>query len=354
MVKFYTIIFFTFFLITGLSSVGKQVIARNQQRDADLTQALEQIKDENEINLIYDPVLIRGIKVDPLLLETSAGIDEKLTSLLGSVGLSFQVLEENTYAIVKLKSDDITVTGTVTSVEDGSAIPGVTVVVEGVGTGVITDLDGNYRMEVPSEESILTFSFIGFKTIQQKVGTSSVIDVAMEPDIKELSEVVITAIGLESDKRALGYSIHNVDTDDIIKSRETNLSAALSSKAAGVQVISASGSPGASATVRIRGSRTASSGNEPLYVVDGVPINNNTSGNGIIGVDVSNRAIDINPNDIEKVTILKGPSATVLYGSRAANGAIMINTKRGKMGTPTVTLTSTYGLSEVNKLPEKQ
>ena len=354
MVKIYAIIFYLLFLSTGLSSVGKQVIARNQQRDADLTQALEQIKDENEINLVYDPVLIRGIKIDPLLLESSAGINEKLTTLLGSVGLSFQVLEENTYAIVKIKSDDITVTGTVTSAEDGSTIPGVTVVVEGVGTGVVTDIDGKYRLEVPSEESILTFSFIGFKTIQQKVGTSSVIDVAMEPDIKELSEVVITAIGLESDKRALGYSIHNVDTDDIIKSRETNLSAALSSKAAGVQVISASGSPGASATVRIRGSRTASSGNEPLYVVDGVPINNNTSGNGIIGVDVSNRAIDINPNDIEKVTILKGPSATVLYGSRAANGAIMINTKRGKMGTPTVTLTSTYGLSEVNKLPEKQ
>jgi TonB-dependent SusC/RagA subfamily outer membrane receptor len=240
---------------------------------------------------------------------------------------------------------DITVSGKVISQEDNSPIPGVTVLVKGLGTGVITDLDGNYTITLPSSESILIFSFIGFVAVERKVGNKTEMNIVMEPDVKQLSEVVITAIGLETDKRELGYSIHNVDTEELLKSREGNISSALSAKAAGVQVISSSGSPGASASVRIRGSRSITGDNEPLYVIDGVPVNNTSTGNGIASVDVSNRAIDINPNDIAKITILKGPSATVLYGSRAANGVIMINTKRGRTGSPIVTATSSFGIS---------
>ncbi len=336
--------------------IAKQLVSMSQLGETDLIGFLEQLREENNIYIVYEPALVRGLKIDPMVLQGREGVEETLKALLTPVGLNYQVLKENTYAIVKAGANtaEIKVTGKVTSSEDNSPIPGVTVVIKGSGTGVITDLDGNYAITLPSSESILTFSFIGFVTVEKKVGNLTELNIAMEPDVKQLSEVVITAIGLESDKRQLGYSIQNVDTDDLINSRETNISSALSAKAAGVQVITSSGSPGASASVRIRGSRSITGGNEPLYVIDGVPINNTSTGNGIASVDVSNRAIDINPNDIAKITILKGPSATVLYGSRAANGVIMINTKRGKTGSPTVTLTSTYGVSEVNKVPRMQ
>jgi TonB-linked SusC/RagA family outer membrane protein len=350
----------SFIFLFSLSVVARlsatQLISMEQLGDTDLIGVLEQLREENDIFIIYEPALVRGLKIDPIALDGKQGIEATLTALLTQVGLDFQILKENTYAIVKAgkNAQDITVSGKVISLEDNSAIPGVTVVIKGTETGVITDLDGNYTINLPSSESVLIFSFIGFVSVERKVGNKTTLNIEMELDVKQLSEVVITAIGIESDKRELGYSIQNVDTDDLLKSRETNISSALSAKVAGVQVISSSGSPGAAATVRIRGNRTANGSNEPLYVIDGVPISNSTSGNGIIGVDVSNRAIDINPNDIEKVTVLKGPSATVLYGSRAANGAIMINTKRGKVGAPVITYNASYGISEVTRLPPRQ
>ncbi|MEQ8547936.1 MAG: SusC/RagA family TonB-linked outer membrane protein [Cyclobacteriaceae bacterium] len=328
----------------------------NQTRGTDLIGFLEQLRKENNIYIVYEPALVRGLEIDPTILIGIPGIEEKLEALLVPVGLDYQILRENTYAVVKARTNvqDITVSGRVISQEDNLSIPGVTVSVKGTATGVVTDFDGNYSIKLPSPESVLVFSSIGFVTVEQMVGNVTELDIVMKLDTKQLSEVVITATGTESDKRQLGYSIENVDTEDILKSRETNISSALSAKAAGVQVTTSSGSPGASASVRIRGSRSITGGNEPLYVIDGVPVNNSSTGNGIASVDVSNRAIDINPNDIAKITILKGPSATVLYGSRGANGVIMINTKRGKTGAPTVTLTSAYGVSEVNKLPPMQ
>jgi TonB-linked SusC/RagA family outer membrane protein len=351
---------FSFIFLFSLSIVARlsasQLISMEQLGNTDLIEVLEKLREENDIYIVYEPALVRGLKIDPIVLQGREGVEETLSALLTPVGLDYQMLKENTYAIVKAGTSvqDITVSGKVISQEDNSPIPGVTVLVKGLGTGVITDLDGNYTITLPSSESILIFSFIGFVAVERKVGNKTEMNIVMEPDVKQLSEVVITAIGLETDKRELGYSIHNVDTEELLKSREGNISSALSAKAAGVQVISSSGSPGASASVRIRGSRSITGDNEPLYVIDGVPVNNTSTGNGIASVDVSNRAIDINPNDIAKITILKGPSATVLYGSRAANGVIMINTKRGRTGSPIVTATSSFGISEVNKLPKMQ
>ncbi len=328
---------------------------QNQEETTELTTALEKLRSESGIHLIYEPSLLKGLEVDPMLLEISNDPQVVLDELLSSVGVEFKKLKNGTFAVVRGEAPAqlLKVTGTITSAEDGEPIPGVNVIIRGTVKGVITDFDGNFSVNVPSKETVLVFSAIGFQTQELMVGNTTKFSIELVADIKELSEVVITAIGLESDKRELGYSIQNVDADDLVNSRETNISSALSAKAAGVQVTTASGSPGASAAVRIRGSRSTR-GNEPLYVIDGIPVSNNTSGNGIIGVDVSNRAIDINPNDVEKVTILKGPAATVLYGSRAANGAIMIKTKRGKEGTPTITYSMAYGINEVNKLPPRQ
>lgn len=257
------------------------------------------------------------------------------------------------------------VSGKVTSEEDGSALPGVNVLVKGTTTGTITDFDGNYKITVPDDAELL-FSFIGFLTEEIQVSGRSVVDVALTTDITQLSEVVVTAAGIEANKRELGYSIQNVDAEDVRKSGENNFVAALSGKVAGVQVTSSGGAPGSAAQIRIRGNKSVQGSNGPLFVVDGIPIDNSTfntfdspeddvSNLGSGGVTNSNRAIDINPEDVASLTVLKGPAATVLYGIRAANGAVVITTKKGSRNSAAkVKYSFGYTIDKVNKLPDLQ
>ncbi|MGB6037975.1 MAG: TonB-dependent receptor plug domain-containing protein, partial [Cryomorphaceae bacterium] len=247
------------------------------------------------------------------------------------------------------------ITGTVTDAQTGEALPGVSVVLKGTTKGVPTTLDGTYNLELTKEEiqnDSLEFRFLGYKILVKPIGGKTTVNASIEPDQELLGEVVITAIGIEKDKRKLGYSVTEVESDEIMKSRETNIVNALNSKVAGVQVTSTSGSPGASSTVRIRGNTSINGNNEPLYVIDGIPIDNSYRGSNF--TDQANRAIDIDPNDIESMTVLKGGAASVLYGLRAANGAIIINTKQGKKGKTNVTFSSTTTFDVVNKLPERQ
>ncbi|MCI4668349.1 MAG: SusC/RagA family TonB-linked outer membrane protein [Bacteroidia bacterium] len=246
------------------------------------------------------------------------------------------------------------VSGTVTDAESGDPLQGVAVLIKGTTVGMFTDNNGKYTLEVPEGNTTLLFTFLGKKTVEQSIDGRSTINVKLEPDFLAIDEVVVTAVGLEANRRSLGYSIQNVKSDDIVNARETNLVNALNSKVAGVTVVSSSGSPGSSANIRIRGSVSVNGSNAPLFVVDGVPIDNSESGNGVAGVDQSNRAIDVNPNDIESLSVLKGAAATALYGIRAANGAVIITTKSGKAGKPRVTVSASYTVDQVNKLPERQ
>ena len=252
--------------------------------------------------------------------------------------------------VFESQAQERSVSGKVT--EQGQGLPAVNVVVKGTVTGTTTDLDGNYKITVPSAESILVFSSIGFLNQEIAVGAQSVIDVGLASDVTTLSEVVVTAVGIEQNKANLGYSVQNLDGDKIVSAREPSLLNALSSKVAGVSVVSSSGSPGASTNIRIRGNTSIGRSNSPLFVIDGVPIDNSSGGqgNGTGGVDNSSRAIDINPNDVESLTVLKGAAATALYGIRAANGAIIITTKKGVKGAPKITYSTSYTIDEVNKL----
>ncbi len=248
-----------------------------------------------------------------------------------------------------------TVDGRVTALDNGTPIPGVNVIVKGSTIGTVTDINGYYRINIPDHKgTTLTFSFIGLATEEVLVGSKSVIDMVMTADIRQLSEVVVTAVGIESDKKSLGYSIQTVQNEELRNTLEPNIVNTLNQKAAGVYVYSSSGSPGGSASIRIRGNTSITLENNPLFVVDGVPVNNNEVLNGYGGVDQSNRAIDLNPNDVASLTVLKGPAATVLYGIRAANGAIIITTKKGNKGKPKITFSTSYIASQVNKLPGKQ
>jgi TonB-linked SusC/RagA family outer membrane protein len=252
-------------------------------------------------------------------------------------------------------AQDRNISGKVTAQEDGSPLPGVNVLVKGSGTGTITDTEGNYKLSVPANGSTLVFSFVGFLTQELPIGNLSVIDVKLATDFKQLTEVVVTAVGIEQNKRDLGYAIQQVNASELIQSREANIVNALNSKVAGVQVVSSAGTPGASAQIRVRGGSSILGNNEPLFVVDGIPIDNSSTGNAVDGVNQSNRAVDINPNDIESMTVLKGPAATVQYGIRGSNGVVIITTKKGKgKQKATVTYSNTTTIDQVNRLPEMQ
>ncbi|QIX60724.1 SusC/RagA family TonB-linked outer membrane protein [Hymenobacter sp. BT18] len=255
-----------------------------------------------------------------------------------------------------------TVSGRVTDRENNQGLPGVTVLVKGTTVGASTNSDGTYSLSIPSTATTLQFSFVGYRNIERVIGNSSTIDVALEVDTKQLNEVVVTALGVEREKKALGYSTTTISAEQVTQGRDRSVLNSLQGKVAGVQISNASGGVGSSTRVVIRGNKSLLGNNQPLYVVDGIPISNDAFGSGDNlnnGVDAGNRANDVNPDDVESVNILKGPAATALYGTRAANGAIVITTKSGrgaaKRGKKAeVTYTTSYTLENILKLPDFQ
>ena len=225
-------------------------------------------------------------------------------------------------------AQNVQVTGIATSAEDGSPMPAVAVAVQGTGRGTTTDLDGAYSISVPSNGT-LVFSFLGYDDAIVPVNGRRVINVALQPGSIQVDDVVITATGLKRSEKALGYASSTIKADDLIRGHAADALSGMTGKVAGIQ-ISSSGSTGTSQKVVIRGYSSLSS-NNPLYIVDGVPVSNGVMGyQGLNNsIDFGNQASDINPEDIESITVLKGASATALYGSRAGNGAIIITTKRG-------------------------
>jgi TonB-linked SusC/RagA family outer membrane protein len=225
------------------------------------------------------------------------------------------------------------VKGTVTDAGDGTALPGVSIIVKGTLAGTVTDIDGKYVLMVPEGYNDLIFSFVGMLTQEVKVDGRAVIDVAMQEDVVGLDEIVITALGVTREKKSLGYATQEISGDELNQVKSQNIISSLSGKAAGVQVRT-NGNIGGSTNIVIRGSSSITGNNQALFVVDGIPISNaNTNNDGQLsgrsGYDYGNAAADINPADIESINILKGAAATALYGSRGANGVVLITTKKG-------------------------
>ncbi len=258
-----------------------------------------------------------------------------------------------------LQAQGVQVSGNVTGVEDGTALPGVSVVVRGTTIGAVTDFEGNYSITVPDASATLMFSFVGMTTQEVSVEGKTVVDVALESTSMELDEVVVTALGVSREKKSLGYSVQEVDGDEVAGSGQSNFAASLSGKVSGVQ-IKAPNTMGGSSNVLIRGSTSITGNNQPLYVIDGVPVDNSnyaTGGDGWGGYDYGNVAQDLNPNDIESISILKGAAASALYGSRAANGVILVSTKKGKTRKGIgVSVNSNFMVGSIDKstLPQQQ
>jgi TonB-linked SusC/RagA family outer membrane protein len=247
-----------------------------------------------------------------------------------------------------------TISGKVTD-EKGTPLQNVSVMVRGTTTGTVTKADGTYTISVPAGAKALVFSAVDMSPIEKAIGTAATVDAALKNEDKTMSEVVVTAFGIKKNKKDVGYGVTQLNSTELTQAHTTNLTNALASKIPGVRT-QGSGGSFSSSSILIRGFTTFTGSNQPLFVVDGIPIDNSGGGAALqTGTTRSSRAIDINQEDIESITVLKGASAAVLYGSRASNGVILITTKKGKIGQKnSITFSSTYQIESVNRMPDYQ
>ncbi len=249
-------------------------------------------------------------------------------------------------------ASEITIIGTVRDVNN-EGIPGVSVVLEGTKSGTVTDLKGTYSINVADNNAVLVFSAVGMETAKESVGTRTTIDVVLKEEAKALELVVVSALGFTENRDKQGSSSTKIDPKTVVRSGETGLLEAMAGKASSVRITRATGDPGAGSNIQIRGANTITGSTQPLFVLDGIPISNSNSlGFGStatgIGVAQQSRLNDINPSDIESMQILKGASAAALWGSRAANGVVVITTKKGKSGRIQVSYGMNYSIDQIN------
>ena len=277
--------------------------------------------------------------------------------LLRSVTMAFAV---TVLSVGTMWAQNISVTGTVTD-KSGEPLPGVYVLIQGTTTGVSTEMNGKYTITAPANGT-LVFTSMGMKDLVLPINNRAMIDVVMEEDAVQLGDVVVTAMGIKKERKALGYSVQELKSDEILKNKSSNVINSLSGKVAGVNITQSGGSAGAGSTIIIRGGTSLERDNQPLFVVDGIIYDNSTPIGGDSGFDGatrtastnSNRVMDINPEDIENMSILKGPAAAALYGSRAAAGVVIITTKKGQEGNVQVNFSTKFTSNWINRYPEQQ
>ena len=230
-----------------------------------------------------------------------------------------------------MMAQDMTVTGQVSSAENGEPLAGVNILVVGTEQGTNTDAEGNFTLNLRNADATLRFTYVGFATKTVAVDGQSELTVVLEPKTSTLGDVVVTALGLEKQSKSLGYSVSEVESTDLVEATETNVANLLQGKVAGLNVAPTSGGPGSSSRVTIRGASSLAGNNQPLYVVDGVPIDNSNLGSAGLygGFDGGDGISSINSQNIENISVLKGAGAAALYGARARDGVIEITTKSG-------------------------
>ena len=242
-----------------------------------------------------------------------------------------------------------TISGQITDQSTGETLPGVNILAKGTSTGTVTDVDGNYRLTVPDDAETLVFSSVGYTSQEVAINNQTVINMGLAPDVQSLSEVVVVGYGTQQRRDVTG-SVASIPAESIDELPVSNFSEALSGQVAGVQVQQTTGAPGGGLNIRVRGAGSITAGNEPLYVIDGYPVSNNTN---IASEGAPDQAINplssLNPNDIESIEVLKDASAAAIYGSRGANGVVLITTKRGEAGKPQVQFNAYAGIQEVTK-----
>ncbi len=347
----------------SIQSVRDRIVSINL-RNATLQQCFAEIEKKTDYKFSFDHNLIdpnvrityRSDKclVSDLLLEISRQANLKFKQINNNINVQ-KLDDPEKEKKVEVIIQSITITGRVFSEENNEGLPGVNVILKGTSEGTITDVDGKYSIIVPDVNAVLVFSSVGYIKQEVVVGTRTVIDIALKPDVKSLQEVVVTALGINREKDALGYSVSKID--GLENTGVYNMGNALSGKIPGVQVSQVASGTGGSSKIIIRGNNSLVGNSQPLYVVDGIPINNSNFGQAGRwgGTDYGDGLTSLSQDDIESITVLKGPNAASLYGERGANGVILITTKSGKgrkgIG---VSYNGTFSVGDAAVLPDFQ
>jgi len=332
--KIFLIMKLSFILsFVGMLQVAASVYSQNSRltgsfNNMSVKEVLDEIENNTEYRFFYNENFI-DLRKKVSIQANNSNINEFLDKLFASADVSYRVLENNLIVITpKELLQQLKVKGKVVDATTGEPLPGVNVVVEGTTTGTITDVEGYYEIEIPDANATLRFSFIGYDSKVIAVEGMAIINVQLQPSLIELNEVVVTALGIERKKRTLSYATQQVEMGSLTTIKDVSLGNALAGKIAGVSVTSSSGASGVGGGTRIiiRGERSINGDNTPLIVIDGVP---------------SNTSLDaINADDVESINVLKGAAASALYGSNAANGVIVVTTKRGKAGETKIEINS--------------
>ncbi|WP_418501234.1 carboxypeptidase-like regulatory domain-containing protein [Flagellimonas sp.] len=283
---------------------------------------------------------------------------QKLHDFLGKMRFRLVFIALMASSLSAFAQSQYTLTGTVTESGSGLPLTGASVFVENTSFGTVTDFDGNYSFTATLEQGTYTLSLSSLGFTPQKItftagGNSTITNNAsLSEDLTSLDEVVVTALGIEANKKSLSNSIQNIKSDQLLEGNQANMVNGLQGKVSGVNIVSSGGAPGTSSIILIRGGSSITGSNQPLFVVDGIPIDNST--NSSLDVASINRASDINPADVESISILKGPAAAALYGIQAASGAVIITTKKGKAGVSTISYSGSLSVDKILGTPDVQ
>lgn len=327
----------TWFLIL---SVSGSVYSQNKLLNLDVKETsirdvLKAIEKQSSFRFFYNDEFTDLNKSVTLSIDGQS-IEDVLAAVFNKAEVTYKLLDNNLVVIAPVASiQQKTVSGVITDWQTGEPLVGVNIIVEGTTLGVVSDLSGKFSISVPDANSVLVFSFIGYVTQKVSLGGRNVLDVTLEPDVQSLEEIIVVGYGTAKKSDVTG-AVSSVTSEKIKSVPVNDFRQALQGRAAGVDVNYGNRRPGEGASVLIRGRRSFKASNDPLYVIDGIPTSNAQLG-------------DINPTDIETMEILKDASATAIYGSRAANGVVLIQTKRGKAGKTSVTYDGYYGVSEISK-----
>lgn len=322
---------------------------------------IKQIQSQSQYQFFYNDKL-SAVMVDPVKVQ-NASLEAVLTNLLKGTNISYKVEDNIVYLSDKVNNSGIqsisqerNITGTITD-SQGEPIIGASILIKGTDRGTITNLDGQYTIPVMDNDQTLVFSYIGYQTQEINIGSQSMINVTMLEDTQLIDEVVVTALGIKRAQKALSYNVTQVDAESALAIKDANFINSLSGKVAGLNINASSSGVGGASKVVMRGSRGIEQSSNALYVIDGIPMYNLSAGAG--GEEFASKGsteaiADINPEDIESMSVLSGAAAAALYGSNASNGAIIITTKRGKAGRASLTFSSNTEMLNPFVMPKFQ
>ncbi|QGY44771.1 SusC/RagA family TonB-linked outer membrane protein [Maribellus comscasis] len=347
--KITVLLIFVFTVQTVASSYAQSTKLSLSMNDVTFRDFIAHVEAETDFYFMLkydDDILEKHFDLD----YKNAPISEILDDILINTGYSYKIVDRY-IAISKIADNPNTgqqkdISGTVTD-ESGEPLPGVTVVVKGTTNGVVTGANGSYSISNISDDAVLVFSFVGLQAIEVPVAGKSVIDVVMSENIEALEEVVVTALNINRKKQSLGYALTAINSGEINQAKETNMINSLKGKVAGLQISQTAGGVGSSSRVVLRGVSSLSSSNRPLFVIDGVPMGDGNNANGGISYkDMGNAMSEIDPENVESISVLKGAGASAAYGSRGANGVILITTKKGRGKGFGVSYSSNYTIDQ--------